>query len=349
MKKSTSLFLLISLVLLSSSCMGIRHLNIDTREPGQIDWSPNVLSVVVVNNVVQQPDHIGHDLLQLGHETIKSVSASSDSIAIIFTEALAQFIDEEEHFQRVLYFHTPLRTDDNFFMEDPISLAEMGAILRETGANAIISLDKLLIQTALIEGMRQENILWGELIARIQCIVRIYKPTMEGILPAVIYSDSLIWRGFDPSGMFPYDAGLLPTREEAMRILTIRAAERVTQVLSPHWETQTRWFYTSLNARMREGATFASGNQWDSALERWEAAFNSSRRRDRAKAATNVALAYEMMDDLENALEWATLAHQLFEEHTSPNSLERRRSLLHKNELERRLRNSTRLLDMTGF
>ena len=344
-------FFLIAIGLLASSCMGIRHITIDTREPGQIDWSPNVLSVVVVNNVVQQPDNIGHDLLRLGSESLERVSASSDNLAFIYAEALAQFIDEEEHFYRVLFLHTPIRTDDDFLAEQPLSLDNLRDILNETRADAIISLDRLIMQTEMQEHFRLGGGVFGELVARIQSGVRIYMPTLEGVIP-MLYNhrpDSLVWRGFDPSGRIRwYDANLLPTREEAMKLLAIHTAERMMKRLSPHWVSQERWFYTLLNTRMREGAAFARGNQWDRALERWESAFHSLRRADKAKAATNIALAYEVLDDLERAHEWATIAHQLFEEHTSPNSLERRRSLLHKNELQRRLNNLNRLLDMTG-
>ena len=338
MKKSTPLFLLIFLTLLLSSCMGIRHITIDTREPGQIDWSPNVLSVVVVNNVVQQPDNIGHNLLRIGSESLERVSASSDSIAFIYTEALAQFIDEEGHFERVLFLHTPIRTDEYFFEDRPLSLDDLRDILRETRADAIISLDRLIMQTEMREHFQQEGFVFGELAARIQSAVRIYMPTLEGVIP-MLYNhrpDTLMWRGF------------VPAREEAMQILAVHTAERMMNRLSPHWVSQERWFYTLFNTRMREGAAFARGNQWDRALERWEGAFHSLRRADKAKAATNIALAYEVLDDLERAHEWATIAHQLFEKHTSPNSLERRRSLLYKNELQRRLNNLNRLLDMTG-
>lgn len=43
-----------------------------------------------------------------------------------------------------------------------------------------------------------------------------------------------------------------------------------------------------------------------------------------------------MLDDMEEAYKWATEANNLFIESTAPNSLERRRSLLYKNEIERR-------------
>ena len=346
MKKSTPLFLLLFLALFLSNCMGIRHISIDTREPGQIDWSPNVLSVVVVNNVVQQPDSIGHYLWRIGSESAERVSASSENLAFIYTEALAQFIDEEEYFERVLFLHTPIRTDDYFFEELPLSLDDLRDILRETRADAIISLDRLIMQTEMRENFRQEGSVFGELVVRIQSGIRIYMPTLEGVIP-MLYNqrpDSLVWRGFVPTDRMIYGVN----REEAMRVLAVHTAERMMNRLSPHWVAQERWFYTSLNTRMREGAAFARGNQWDRALERWESAFHSLRRAERAKAATNIALAYEVLDDLERAHEWAVIAHQLFEEHTSANSLERRRSLLHKNELQRRLNNLNRLLDMTG-
>ena len=368
MKKSTPLFLLIFLTLLLSNCMGIRHITIDTREPGQIDWSPRVLSVVVVNNVVQQPDSIGHDWLQIGYQSIERLRVSSDSVAFIYTEALAQFIDEEEHFERVLFLHTPIRTDEYFFEERPLSLDDLRDILRETRADAIISLDRLMMQTRMREHFREGDFVFGELVVHIQSGVRIYMPTLEGVIP-MLYNhrpDSLVWRGFSPIGRMTYGTtyeeameiltiyamiygiDVLPTHEEAMKILAIHTAERMMKRLSPHWVSQYRWFYTPHNRRMRRGAGFALVNQWDRALERWKVAFHSLQRAERAKAATNIALAYEVLDDLERAHEWAVIAHQLFEEHTSVNSLERRRSLLHKNELQRRLNNLNRLLDMTG-
>ena len=349
MQKITSLLFLISATILFFNCAGLRHISIETREPGKIDWSPNVLSVVVVNNVLQQPDHLGHQLFRLGQDVPVSMSASSENIARIYTEALAQFIDEEEHFEQVLFFTEPLRSDPHFFDEQPLMPAQMRELLRESGADAVISLDLLVMQTVVTEQIRQGGFILGEMVGHIHSTLRIYKPTMEGILPAVLYSDSLVWQGFDQSGLIPAYSDILPTREEAMHILAIHAAEQMTKTLSPHWETQTRWFYTTMSSRMREGAAFARGNQWDRALDRWMVAFNSARRVDKAKAANNVALAHEMLDDLETALEWANKAHELFERHTASQSLERRRSQLYIKELERRINNVTRLLDMSEF
>ena len=347
MRKQTPYLLLFFLVVLTANCAGIRYITIDTREPGRIDWIPSIETVVVVNNTVQQPDYLGHSLTLVGQPS-RTAMASSENLAFIYTEALAQFIDEEEHFYRVLLYHLPIRTDNNFSSESPLSLGTMATLLRESGADAIISLDRLYMSTNIRATIDQQHGFFrAELIARKQSTIRVYNTDMGGI-PSVHYTDSLIWRGNMVQGVSPefYMANFLPSRTEAMQTLAVRAAERMSQVLSPHWVTQERWFYTTLGARMREGGAFARANQWERALDNWKIAYNSARRAARAKAANNIALAYEMVGDLDNALEWATLAYQLFEQYTTTNSLERRRSLLLRNELQRRVNVRERLMNM---
>jgi hypothetical protein len=341
MKKLTPFLFLITITLLFGNCMGIRHLTIDTREPGQIAWSPNVSSVVVVNNVVQQPNDIGHSQLALGQTNWERATASFENMAIYYTTALAEFLADEEHFEQVLFFPDLIRTDRDFFMERPLTPELMGDIMRRSGADAVISLDRLLMQTDVREYFVSEGLPFGRITARIQSVIRVYMPVLTGEIPVIHYSDSLTWRGFDvDDSEMRYFIDFLPTREEAMTDLIFRAAERMTSTLSPHWVAQERWYYTSLNARMREGQRFAQGNQWDRALDRWQTAYNGfSRRADRARAAHNIALAYEMLDDIETALDWSIVANGHFVKSTSPNSLERRRSALYKAELQRRWNN----------
>ncbi|MPN00576.1 hypothetical protein SDC9_147772 [bioreactor metagenome] len=142
-----------------------------------------------------------------------------------------------------------------------------------------------------------------------------------------------------------YDDIMLPTREEAMKLLAVRAAEKMTQVFAPHWEMQDRWYYTLPHTLMREGETFAKGAEWDRAIEKWESFYQSrSNKTEKAKAANNIALAWEMLDNMTQALEWAKTSFDLFYQSTPSNSLDRRRSLLYKNELERRVNTSNRLI-----
>ena len=349
MQKTTSFLIILFLALLMSNCAGIKYLTVETREPAQVNLPSNVLSIAIVNNVVQQPDEVGHDSIPLGRTQAERTKASSDSVAIFYTEALAQFLDEEDYFQRVMHYNEPLRNDNDFFREKPVDPETMHRIRRETGADAIISLDKLIIETKKRNHFRQQGYNYADMTGKIHSILRVYLPTMEGKIPAVQYTDSIRWEGFDIQDGRAYADIMIPSREEAIKILAVRAAEKMTYVFAPHWEMQDRWYYTLANSLMREGEAYAQGSEWSKAIERWETFYNnSSKKTDKAKAASNIALAYEMLDDMRQALEWATVANDQFNESTAPNSLERKRSLLYKSEIQRRLNNSNRL-NMDNF
>ncbi|RNC64679.1 DUF6340 family protein [Proteiniphilum sp. X52] len=344
MQKTTSSLIIFLLALLMSSCAGIKYLTVETREPAQVNLPSNVLSIAIVNNVVQQPDEVGHDSIPIGHTQAKRSKVSSDSVAVFYTEALAQFLDEEDYFQRVMYYNQPLRSDHDFFQEKPVDPETMHRIRRETGADAIISLDKLIVETKKRDHFRQQGYTYADMTGKIHSVLRVYMPTMEGKIPAAQYTDSIRWEGFDIQDGRAYADIMLPSRKEAIKILAVHAAEKMTYVFAPHWEMQDRWYYTLPNSLMREGEAYAKGSQWSNAIEKWEAFYNnSSKKTDKAKAAGNIALAYEMIDDMDRALEWATLSNNLFIESTAPNSLERRRSLLYKIEIERRNKNSHKL------
>lgn len=346
MNKTTPILILSLIILLLSSCSGIKYLTVETLEPAQIMLPADVLRVTIVNNVAQQPNNVGHDLIELGQSSPQRVTASADSAAIYYTEALAQFLEEEDYFLRVTYYDQPVRTDKDFFQEQLLPPERMQEIRNKTGADAIISLDRLILETTKQEHFRQQGYTYANLNGKINSTIRVYLPTMEGKIPRVQYTDSLNWIGFDIQDEKAYAEEMIPTREEAMMILAVNAAEKMTRVFAPHWEMQDRWYYTSSSSLMREGQTLAEKAQWTEAISKWELYFDGqTNKSNKAKAANNIALAYEMLDNMDEAYKWANVANDLFIESSSPNSLERRRSLLFLNEIERR-RNTLNRIDM---
>ena len=344
MKKLSLLLVVSAMGLLLSSCAGIKYLTVETREPAQVTLPANVRSIIVVNNTVDQPNDVGHNLKRLGRSQTDRVTASSDSVAIFYTEALSQFLEEEKFFDRVLYYREPLRTDQDFFEERPIDPASMNEIRSKTNVDAIISLDKLLMQTDMREFYQQQGYTYGDMSGKVHSILRVYLPTMEGRIPAVRYTDSLHWEGFDIQDGNAYAELMLPSREDAMKQLAVHAAEKMTYVFSPHWVMQDRWYYTLSNSLTREAETFAQKTQWAEAIEKWQTYYSTQKNdNNKAKVAHNIALSHEMLGDMDKAFEWATIANDLFVKSTANNSLERRRSLLYKNEMERRRSNDNSL------
>ncbi|HBG39881.1 MAG TPA: hypothetical protein DDW85_00535 [Porphyromonadaceae bacterium] len=342
-----NLFFILSSIVLGlffTGCSGIKYLTIETLEPAQVTLPGNVRTILVANNVVQQPNDIGHTNQLLGRSGAQRINVSSDSISVFYTEALSQFLNEEAFFDAVLYRQEPLRSDHDFFTEQPISPDKMNELRTEHHVDAIISLDKLLIETHKDEHFRQQGYSWAAMKANIQSIVRVYLPSMTGQIPAVHFTDSLNWQGFERQNGYLYAEEILPSHEEAMKEAAVYAAEKMTSVFSPHWVMQDRWFYTLPNALMREGETFAQNKDWVNAVSKWEAFYEKETNElKKAKAASNIALAYEMLDDMQLASEWIGKSEQLFLKATRPDSLDRKRVQIYKREIDRRRDNSNQL------
>lgn len=344
MRKISIFVSTLCVLLLLGGCAGINYFAIETREPAQVALPDQVKSILIVNNVVQQPADVGHKIKLLRKTEYENTRISSDSVALFYTEALAQFMGEEGYFDEVKYLERPLRTDNNFWQEMPILPEQMNQLRNNTQTDAIISLDKLIVETDKNESYRQEGYNFSDLTARISSVIRVYLPSMEGRIPAVQYNDSLRWEGFDIQDNAAIAEYMLPSTEEAMKELAVRAAEKMTVVFSPHWIQQDRWYYTLSKSKMREGEKFAKSAQWQNAINSWTQFYNAeSNQNNQAKAAGNIALGYEMLGDMDNAYEWAVIAENLFRASTANNSLDRRRAALYKNEIERRKDTSNQL------
>lgn len=344
MKNSSFFAIALFSILFLGSCAGIQYMTVETREPAQVTLPSSVKSILIVNNVLQQPDNIGHNIKRLGKEQTDRIKVSADSIAIFYTEALSQFLGEEEYFNTVKYYQKPLRTDEDFWQESPIVPEIMNKLRTTTGTDAIISLDKLVLQTDWSEFFRQEGYNYAGMTGKIHSVIRVYLPSMEGKIPVVQFTDSMKWEGYDIRDGRAYADLVIPSQEKAMKQLAVFAAEKLTKVFSPHWENQNRWYYTQMSSTMREGEIFAKGNQWFNAIEKWKESYEKERNKlNQAKAAHNIALGYEMLDDMNKAYEWATTAADLFQQSTTDSSLERRRSALFKKEIERRKNTANKL------
>ncbi|MDR1517750.1 MAG: DUF6340 family protein [Dysgonamonadaceae bacterium] len=324
------------------ACGGMRYLTIETQEPAKVTLPGNVRSVLIVNNTVQQPDNMGHLAQQSWQQKPTAVSVSTDSTAVYYTEALAQFLGEEEYFDDVAYYKEPLRNDTLYWEQVPIMPEEMKRLRNESGADALISLDKFLFATAKKQLFVQEGLRFAEMMGKAQVVLRIYQPSMDGQIPIVQYIDSLRWEGYDLKGM--HDEYFLPSEKDMMKELAVHAAERACNALAPHWKTQDRWLYELPNKLMHKGMEFAEKADWANAIDKWTQFFNGQKNKlNKAKTASNIALAYEMQGDMAKANEWVSSAYDLFSQSATKSSFDMRRITLYKLEIERRVGNEALL------
>ncbi|MBN2612947.1 MAG: hypothetical protein JXB00_15435 [Bacteroidales bacterium] len=145
-------------------------------------------------------------------------------------------------------------------------------------------------------------------VAVINYGVRLYDPVNKRILDEYQVAHRL---NFEGSGSSAQDAmNHLLNKMEAINQTSYGAGKVYGERISPSYYRVTREFYNKpkRDNNLRAGVRKSEVADWNGAIESWTKALNGKRKAAR-RAAFNIAVAYEVLGDLEKAKEWAAKSY----------------------------------------
>lgn len=304
MKRISSNHIVILLLLLSS-CSSTNFMSIDVMKPAAISFAPDVVNIVVVDNAAAQPDDQGH--ITIGFDgKIEEKTASSDTAKIVFKESLVQFMNEDNYFNEVKLYPHNTRTDNNYEQALPLSSSDIKEFCTEADADAAISLDMFVTSSDMELGKDAVGYFstgYNELRGILGTSVRIYNKQGELISSPIVQIDSAFWSNQDQ---------YIPHRSDALKELALISSEKVSRLLIPFWEKQDRWYFSDGTSGMKNAAKLIKENKWHEAALIWGELYENEQKTERKiKLASNIALANECLDDIENAAKWIEIAFSL--------------------------------------
>lgn len=86
------------------------------------------------------------------------------------------------------------------------------------------------------------------------------------------------------------------------------------QRITPTYYQVTRYFFDKPKKELGAGVRYSEVADWNGAINAWLKVVEKGDRKDAGRAAFNIAVAYEVLGDLEKAKEWAARSHTEFEE-----------------------------------
>jgi hypothetical protein len=93
--------------------------------------------------------------------------------------------------------------------------------------------------------------------------------------------------------------------------LAYHVGEKITGILIPSWKERQRFLFSGTQARMQEALSFARNGKWNRSETLWMNEYAvKSKPLDKGKLAYNIAVANEMQDRLDSALQWAIVARE---------------------------------------
>lgn len=292
-------FATVTVLTLLNSCARSHYLYIDVRESAPIMFTPDIKKIILADNSfisnatdptfgINNRSFIVKDVVDTARQNI--------------LKSLAKYMNEEKYYDTVVifpYYPKPLYVYEETTKQNelPLTKEEVIDICSQTESDALISLDLLRI---LFRDKRN----WNSFSIRIEAKIRAYSHdgTLQGNpvrLGKQNASSTVIMKQEDL---------LYPLLTECSQWI----ADMLTDSLIPKWETQRRVYYTNFpNLSLRKISRMGQ-KEWASAAASWQEAFYKEKKwKKKVKYASNTALSYEYIDDIESAVKWINRAYDL--------------------------------------
>ena len=281
------------------SCVSVQTIGFDQLCPAEVSLPEGVRSVAVVNNMPSIPE------AKRGMATLGSLNGDGKQTA----EALAGALADADYFSQVIICDSALNgkpaSDDTEIRS--LSKEEIGRLIQDLGVDMLFSLDRVFVQNVKKEihypGISEP---WPVVLTQVTPVLSIYSPVRERPVRVVAPTDSLDW-----------DLDRMPSDKFLLEQVAEFSAHLLARQLAPYWEHTDRVYYTGGCVEMRDAAVCIREGDWAGAKELWLSLFEH-RKSDKvkARAALNLALASEMLGNLEEARKWLDEAQKRVE----PNS-----------------------------
>jgi hypothetical protein len=101
---------------------------------------------------------------------------------------------------------------------------------------------------------------------------------------------------------------------EAIKRASFDAGFMYGQRISPTYYRVTRYFFNRPKKALGVGVRYSEVADWKHAIDSWTVVVKGGKRKHAGRAAYNIAVAWEVLGDLEKAKEWAARSHTEFSE-----------------------------------
>lgn len=274
--------------LLVTSCGSIQTLSYDEMKPAKVSFPNQIQNVAVVNNTVPTSG------AKQGILTIGNLQGDGKQTS----ESLAEALADSKFFNQIVICDSALRSDN-----DPnvllLSQEKIDRLATELGVDMIFSVDQVEVKTTRKAFLEAGLMLpYNALQANVTPVLHVYLPGRSTPLYRISQSDSLVW---DINPMLSDKEIILETAHAAALLLN--------RILVPYWELTSRFYFDGGGVEMRDGAVCAREGNWQEAKDLWMKAYNGTKSKAKqVKPAFNLALASEMLGQMDEAEKWLKVA-----------------------------------------
>jgi len=308
------------LVILIASCTVYKEYPIEIYKPGEASIPPSAKNAAIVyRNFKYTEDTLQH-YYKSDFQLVKAKNDPDDLDSLLVTACLNELATnlknnsafEELH---VFPYHTFERHSGEHLNEYSPDLIEQ--VTSASGSDLLISLDTY---SCFFSTYPQtfDTPKTSEVVT--VAVWSIYDPVKKALVERKTMIDTVFWNGYDDDGN--YRKGYTPPpRLAALKMASALAGENYAKRFYATWQTVNRMYSVPPLPDFSDAAFYFEEGKWDKAIALWQKYADDRNGKMAINARYNLALAYELKDDLDTAQKWLTAAFQLASKYKSKNDL----------------------------
>lgn len=340
MKRLT--FWFFSLAVILSSCTVYKEYPIDVFKPGEISVPPSVENVAVVyRNFKYKNDTLQHyfkDDRQL--RKAKDDPENLDSIIVSYClNELASNLKSRNTYNNIHIFPEIFKAHSGSKLP-ALSFDLINKLTTSSKTDLLISLETFSYFYSEYEA--DYNVPKSREVVT-AAVWAVYDPIAEKIIERKTMIDTVFWNAYDENGNYQKNSKL-PTRLTALKIASQLAGENYSKRFFASWESVKRMYSIPPLPDFEAAEKYILKDDWDNAILLWKRYANDKNGKLAINARYNLALAYEMKDDLNTAWKWLAAARQTATDYKSKEEL--KMILKYQRVLETRLKEIEKLNKM---
>jgi tetratricopeptide (TPR) repeat protein len=310
------------------------YTTLDVLRPAKIAFEKDATDLLLVNNSIVQPADYGHRTTLL-NDRARNTIVKTDSLALFCLGALHEEINGKDFFSSVQFIPNSLNMNTDFGSISQISPEKISQMSQKYGTNVVLSLDKIKVNDDLTEYyIAESNFYAATLELRFETYWSIHYPGRKDYIQ-VYYKDTVFWES--ESYVRRKAINGLPNRGDALVDGALLVGQKTVNRFIPYWDKVDRYFYDSKNKQMKQAMDSVYVKNWDAAILQWKKVMDTHQSSFlQAQAANNIAIAYEIIGDIDKAIEYVKTSFYLIGTLTFSNYDSFVRASEYMNELIRR-------------
>ncbi len=301
-------FIVLAWLFLITSCSSVSTLQLDVLRPAQYSVAPEIWSVLIVDNAYPYRNDSMHVMITT-KDTLLLDSLWLDSFSNIVVSEMEAALDLKAFFDSVYLHPIPLNLPPQGKPHNAVSADSIKLLLNNYDAQALISLESVeyRTQSQLID---LGAFYYVSLDVNANLLWKMYDENGY-ILDVYLQKDSIFWYDYFNDSKKAVEA--IPDFKDAVKTIARLTGQNYPLRIAPWWETVDREYFSAGHHLYQRANDLVKINNWNEAAKIWYHIYESENKKQKARAAYNLALSYEIRNDFQEAKAWAEISRNLFE------------------------------------